>query len=285
MRTHTAFGLSDIVFRVVSLLSLVLALGVLLFLLGQAVVEGGSRLSFEFLTNYPSRFAHKAGILPALLGSIYLMILTAVISFPIGIGAAIYLEEYSTKSLFTKFVELNIANLSAVPSIIYGILGLQLFVRFFHMDRSLIAGACTMALLIMPVVVIASREALRQVPQSLRHAALALGATRWQAIWGQVLPAALPGIMTGCILAFSRALGETAPLVAIGALTYVAYLPDSIFSGFSVLPIQIFNWISRPNEEFHRNGAAAIVVLLTLLLVLNSIAILLRLRYQRRGRL
>lgn len=271
-------------FITLSLSACGLALLILLLLVGDILSDGSARLSWSFFTSYASRSAEKAGILAPLVGSIYLILLTALIAFPLGVGAAIHLEEYAARSRLTRIIELNIANLAGVPSIIYGILGLQLFVRWLHLGRSLLAAALTLALLILPVIVIVSREAIRQVPQSLRQASLALGATRWQTTYYQVLPAALPGIMTGCILAFSRALGETAPLVAIGALTYVAYLPDSPLAGFTALPIQAFNWISRPQEAFHRNAAAAILVLLCILLLMNSVAIILRGRGQRKIR-
>ena len=218
----------------------------------------------------------------ALVGSSYLMLLTASISFPLGVGAAIYLEEFAPKNLFTRFIELNIANLAAVPSIIYGILGLQLFVRICGLDRSLLAGALTMSLLVLPIIIISARESLKRVPDSIREAALSLGATKWEAVKHHVFPSALPGILTGCILAFSRAIGETAPLIAIGALTYMAFLPDSIFSAFTALPIQAFNWISRPQTAFHENAAAAIIVLLVILLAMNIVAVLLRAKFERR---
>jgi phosphate transport system permease protein len=269
-------------FEIVALLCVGVALFLLLALVVDVLSRGLARLDWQFVTSFPSRFAHKAGIFAALVGSFYMMLLTALISIPCGVGAAIYLEEYASKNWFTRLIELNIANLAGVPSIIYGILGLQVFVRLAELDRSLIAGSLTMSLLILPVIIISSREALRTVPQSLRDAAFALGATRWQAIRDQVLPLAMPGIMTGCILGLSRAIGETAPLITMGALTYVAFVPDSIFSQFTVLPIQTFNWLSRPQEAFHANAAAAIVLLLALLLSMNAFAIYLRIRFERK---
>jgi len=254
----------------------------LMVLLVDVFLDGLPRLSWGFLTSFPSRRAEEAGALSAIVGSFYLMLLTAAFALPVGIGAAVYLEEYAGHGRFSKFIELNIANLGGVPSIIYGMLGLQLFVRWMQLERSLISGALTMALLVLPVVVIASREALRTVPMSIREASLALGGTKWQTVWNQVLPLAFPGILTGCILALSRAIGETAPLITIGALTYVAFLPDSLRAPFTALPIQIFNWVSRPQEEFHANAAAAIVVLLLMLLSMNAAAIWLRDRLQRR---
>jgi phosphate transport system permease protein len=198
------------------------------------------------------------------------------------VGAAVYLEEYAGKTWWARVIEVNIANLAGVPSIVYGLLGLELFVRALKLDRSLLAGALTMALLVMPIIIISSREALRTVPNSIREASCALGATRWQTIWYQVLPMAFPGILTGSILAFSRAIGEAAPLITIGALTYVAFLPDGLLSPFTALPIQIFNWVSRPQAGFHVNAAAAIIVLLVVLLFLNATAVYLRHRFQRR---
>jgi phosphate transport system permease protein len=254
-------------------------------LLARLVLDGLPRLGPDFLSSYPSRKAELAGILPSAVGTLYLVVLTAMIALPIGVGAAVYLEEYGKKSRLASLIEINIANLAGVPSVIYGLLGLGLFVRTLGMGRSLIAGACTLSLLVLPVVVVASREALRTVPMNTREACLALGATRWQTIRQVVLPQAVPGILTGSILALSRAMGETAPLVVVGALSYVTFLPDGVDAPFSALPIQIFNWVSRPQKEFLINAAAAIVVLLVMMLVLNAAAILLRDRMQqRRGR-
>ena len=210
--------------------------------------------------------------------------LTVTIALPLGVGAALYLEEYGTRGRFARLVELCIANLAGVPSIIYGILGLQVFVRALGFDRSILSGALTLALLALPVIIMTTREALRTVPKGYREGALALGATQWQTIWTQVLPVALPGIATGCILAFSRTIGETAPLITLGALTYVAEVPDSVLSPFTALPIQAFNWLSRPQPEFHTNAAAAITVLLAFMLLMNGVAIVLRMKFQRRQR-
>ena len=210
--------------------------------------------------------------------------MTSVISVPVGIGAAIYLEEYGGNSRFSRIIEVNIANLAGVPSIIYGMLGLGMFVRFFSMDRSLLAGACTLALLILPIIIMASREALRTVMDPVREAGFGLGATRWQVVRRIVLPMALPGMMTGSILAISRAIGETAPLIVVGALTYITFLPDGPMSPFSVLPIQIFNWVSRPQEAFVANAAGGIIVLLSIMLCINAIAVVLRDRLQKRYR-
>jgi phosphate transport system permease protein len=264
------------------LFALVLPVLVLAVLFGDVIIDAAPRLDWDFITSYPSRRADTAGILPALVGSLCLMILTAVIAIPLGVGAAIYLDEYSRPGKFTSFIEINIANLAGVPSIIYGLLGLELFVRVVGLGRSLIAGAATLAILLLPMVIMASREALRTVPRSLREASFALGAGRWRTLKQVVLPMCFPGLLTGIILSLARAIGETAPLITIGALTYVAFLPDSIQSAFTALPIQIFNWISRPQAEFHVNAAAGIVVLLIVMLLLNGTAIWLRMRLQRR---
>jgi phosphate transport system permease protein len=271
-RLLAAFGL------LVMLLALV-ALGSLLFTI---VRDGAGRLSWEFLTSYSSRRAERAGIFAALVGSIYVIGITAAIAVPLGVGAAIHLEEYGGRGRLSRVIEINIANLAGVPSIIYGLLGLGLFVRTMGMGNTLLAGGSTLALLALPVVIISTREALRAVPGSLREASYALGGTKWQTIWHQVLPAAFPGILTGLILALSRAIGETAPLITVGALAYVAFLPTDLGSPFTVLPIQIFNWVSRPQASFAENAAAGIIVLLALLLMMNAIAIVLRDRLQRR---
>ena len=255
------------------------ALGVLLYDVGR---DGLGRLSWSFLTSYPSRRAEDAGILAALAGTLFVISLTALIAVPLGVSAAIYLEEYAGRGRISRLIEINIANLAGVPSIIYGLLGLGLFVRIMHMERSVLAGASTLALLVLPVVILATREALRAVPGSLREASYALGATKWQTVVHQVLPAAMPGVLTGIILALSRAVGETAPLITIGALTYVPFVPTDVWSPFTVLPIQIFNWVSRPQAAFAENAAAGIVVLLVFLLMMNAAAIILRDRLQRR---
>jgi phosphate transport system permease protein len=273
--------LGDQALQVAGLLVLLLALGALAALLLDVFLDGAGRLSWQFLTSYPSRRASEAGLLPALVGSIYLILLTGALAIPVGIAAAIHLEEYVTQGTLSRIIEINIANLAGVPSIIYGLLGLGLFVRTIGLGRSLLAGAATLALLVLPVVILSTREALRTVPQSMRESSYALGATKWQTIWYQVLPVAMPGILTGVILALSRAIGETAPLITIGALTYVPFLPDSLWSPFTVLPIQTFNWVSRPQAAFLENAAAAIIVLLVLLLTMNAVAVWLRDRYQK----
>jgi phosphate transport system permease protein len=272
----------DVVFRAFALVVLFLALASLAVLIYDVWQDGASRLSWQFLTSFPSRRPEDAGIWHALTGSVFVILVTAALAAPIGIAAAIYLEEYGTRSVAARIIEINITNLAAVPSIIYGLLGLGLFVRALAMGRSVLAGASTLALLVLPVVILSTREALRAVPSSIREGSYALGATKWQTIWYQVLPVALPGILTGMILALSRAIGETAPLITIGALTFVAFAPDSIWSPFTVLPIQIFNWVSRPQVEFQTNAAAGILVLLALLLTMNAAAIWLRDRYQKK---
>jgi phosphate transport system permease protein len=276
--------LLDRAFQVVALLVLIAALGTLALLVFDILSAGAGRLNWQFLTSLPSRRAESAGIYHALAGSIFVIALTGALAGPVGVAAAIYLEEYGARNRVARLVEINISNLAAVPSIIYGLLGLGLFVRALAMDRSVLAGAATLALLALPVVILSTREALRAVPSSIREGSYALGATKWQTIWHQVLPMALPGILTGLILALSRAIGETAPLITIGALTYVPFAPDGIWSAFTVLPIQIFNWTSRPQADFQVNAAAGIIVLLVLLLIMNSVAIVVRDRYQRRGR-
>jgi len=255
-------------------------LAALVALLVDVATDGLGRLSWQFLTSVPSRRPEAAGIYSALVGSIFVMGLTATIAIPVGVGAAVYLEEYAKRGRWARLVEINITNLAGVPSIIYGMLGLALFVRALSFGRSVLAGAATLALLVLPVVILSTREALRAVPPSLREASYALGASRWQTIWHQVLPVAVPGILTGLILALSRAVGETAPLVMIGALTYVPFAPDGIWSPFTVLPIQIFNWVSRPQAEFHRNAAGGIIVLLGLLFLMNGLAAWIRDRVQ-----
>jgi phosphate transport system permease protein len=261
---------------------LILALGVLGLLLWDVARDGVDRLSWAFLTGYPSRRAANAGLLPAIAGSVWLVVLASSMVVPVGVGAAIALEEYGGRGRSARLLEVAIANLAGVPSIVYGLLGLGLFVRALRLEQSVLAGAATLALLMLPMVIITAREAIRAVPLSLREASLALGATKWQTIWHQVLPDALPGVLTGLILAISRAIGETAPLLVIGALTYVPFVPDSPWSPFTALPIQIFAWVSRPGTSFRANAAAAIVVLLCVLLAANGLAIWLRDRASRR---
>ena len=274
----------DGLFQVVALLVLLVALAALAALLVDVWQDGAARLSLDFIQGFPSRRAERAGIWHALTGSVAVVLVTAALAIPVGIAAAIYLEEYGSRGLLGRVIEINITNLAAVPSIIYGLLGLGLFVRQLSLGRSVIAGGATLALLVLPVVILSTREALRAVPGSIREGSYALGATKWQTIWNQVLPMAAPGILTGLILSLSRAVGETAPLITIGAVTFITFAPDSLSSPFTVLPIQIFNWVSRPQAEFHTNAAAGILVLLALLLTMNAIAIWLRDRYQKKMR-
>jgi len=270
-------------FHVLCWASVFVPLAILAVLIGDVVLDALGRIDLDFLTSYPSRKAEDAGILPALVGSTYLIGMTAAIALPVGVGAAVYLEEYGHRNRLASLIEINIANLAGVPSVIYGLLGLGLFVRTLGFGRSLWAGAATMALLVLPVVIMASREALRTVPLAIREGCYALGATRWQTIRQVVVPMALPGVLTGAILAVSRAIGETAPLIVVGALSYVTFLPEGPSSPFTALPIQIFNWVSRPQKAFVENAAAGILVLLGTMLVLNSVAVVVRNRMQKRA--
>jgi phosphate transport system permease protein len=279
----------DRLFEVTGLVATIIGILVLAALVVDVVNDGWTRLDWGFLTSFPSRKPEQAGIVSALVGSIWLLVLTGLFAFPIGLGTALYLEEYARPGRLRDLIDVNIANLAGVPSIIYGLLGLELFVRILQPltgGRSVLAGSLTMALLVVPIVIIASREALRAVPDTLRLGGLALGASQWQVVSRIVVPAAAPGILTGTILALARAVGETAPLITMGALTYIAFLPELSLAGlqspFTVLPIQIFNWVSRPQPGFHVNAAAGILVLLALLLTMNAGAVLLRNRYQRR---
>jgi len=259
-----------------------LAFVLLIWLLYGIVRDGWPTLSMRFITSPPSYRAERAGIYPALMGSLWLIGITIALSVPIGVGAAVYLQEYAAANGLTRFVQLNIANLAAVPSVVYGILSLALFVRTFHMGSSVLAGGMTLGLLILPVIIIASQEALRGVPSSLRDGSYALGATRWQTIRRNVLPVALPGIMTGVILAVSRAVGEAAPILIMGALAYIRMAPTGLQSEFTALPIQIFNWAGAPQDEFKALAASGIIVLVGVLLLMNTFAIVLRTRFNRK---
>ena len=255
-----------------------LAVALLGILILEVTLLGLPWLNFDFLTRFPSRFPEKAGILAGLAGTLWLVTLTAAIAIPIGVLAAVYLEEYAKPGRVSTFITINIANLAGVPSIVYGIIGLAIFVRFFGLDRSVLAGAMTMSLLILPVIIIASREAIKAVPSSLLQVAFSLGATRWQVTRDHVLPQAMPGILTGVILALSRAIGETAPLIMIGALTYIAFVQEGPMDEFTAIPIQIYNWTSRPQEAFHELASAGIIVLLLVLLIMNATAVWIRYR-------
>jgi phosphate transport system permease protein len=246
------------------------------------IIQGVARINWQFISSLPSRLPEKAGILTAIAGTLWVLVLTAIIAIPIGIGAGVYLEEYSKKNKLSYILEINITNLAGVPSIIYGLLGLEIFGRIMGMGGSLLAGSCTLALLILPVIVVATREALKAVPKSLREASYAIGASKWQTTWLQVLPAASGGIVTGVILALSRAIGETAPLIVVGALAYVPFIPSGPGDEFTVLPIQIFNWVSRPQKGFIVNSAAAILVLLLITFLMNGVAVYLRHHWQKK---
>lgn len=275
-------SLRSLVFQAILLVCMLVALLTLVTLLVDVFRDGSGRLSGEFLNRLDSRLPTRAGIKPALVGTVWLMGLVALISFPVGVGAAVYLEEFAPRNRFTTFIEVNVANLAGVPSIVYGLLGLAVFVRLMGLGRSVLAGALTLVLLILPIIIVSAREALRGVPDSIRQGSLAVGATQWQTVWGQTLPAALPGVMTGVILGLSRAIGETAPLITLGALTYVNFVPNDPLDRFTAIPIQLFSWVSRPQSEFQQTAAAGIILLLTVLLLMNAVAIYLRNRFERK---
>ena len=270
------------VFHGLCLLAVSLSLGMLAVLLVYLFLQGWERVSWSFLNSFPSRVPEAAGIRAALLGSIYVVAIAGVVAFVLGVASAVYLEEFAGRSRFARIAWINISNLAGVPSIVYGLLGLEIFVRTAGLGKSVLAGGLTLALLVLPIVIVASLEALRAVPPSLREGGFGLGGTRWQVVRHLVLPQAMPGILTGIILAVSRALGETAPLIAMGALTFVPFAPDGPLSRFTVLPIQIFNWVSRPQAGFHEAAAAGIIVLLVVLLLMNATAVILRNRFQKR---
>lgn len=274
--------IKDDAFKYFGIFCTVAVLLVLAIFLVDILIKGVQRIDWDFLTNLPSRRASRAGILTAWTGTAWILGLTAIISIPLGVAAGIYLEEIAKKNRFSILLEVNIANLAGVPSIIYGLLGLEIFVRTLNMGNSLLAGAFTLALLILPIIIVATREALKAVPKSIREASFAMGATKLQTIQHQTLPASFGGIMTGIILALSRAVGETAPLIVIGALAYVPYVAENPLDEFTVLPIQIFNWVTRPQEAFSVNAAAAIIVLLAITFLLNGIAVYMRHRWQKK---
>lgn len=281
-KRHSAPKLIDQAFKYTGLAFTVFAMLVLLILLIDIFSDGLGRLNWSFFSSLPSRFAHKSGILTALAGMVSLLFFTIIISLPIGILAGVYLQEYGKRNRFAKFIEINIANLAGVPSVIYGILGLTLFVRLFNLGNSLLAGALTLALLILPIIIVSTREAVKAVPDSLREAAYGMGASKWQTTSKVVIPSALGGILTGIILSVSRAVGETAPLLVIGALVYVPFIPEGPTDQFTTLPIQIFNWVSRPQAEFLVNAAAGIIVLLLITFLLNAVAIYLRNKWYKK---
>ncbi|MBR8828008.1 MAG: phosphate ABC transporter permease PstA [Gomphosphaeria aponina SAG 52.96 = DSM 107014] len=299
--------LANGIFAMIGLLTILVALIILLGLTLQLLIQGAPRLSWDFFTSFPSRKPEQAGILSAWVGTSLVMLVTALAAVPLGIAAGIYLEEYARKNWVADIIEINVTNLAGVPSIVYGLLALGLFVYQFKLGESIQTAGLTLALLILPIVIVTTREALRAVPNSLREAAYALGATKWQTIWDHVLPCGLGSIMTGVIVALSRAIGETAPVITIGALTFIAFLPDSplnqefpylpltgsfpwinfeqlfgwLGAAFTVMPIQMFNWVSRPNPEFQLNAAAAGTVLIAMTLVMNGMAIYLRFLFRR----
>ncbi|MFZ5817725.1 MAG: phosphate ABC transporter permease PstA [Bacillota bacterium] len=273
----------DAFFRAVFLVAIAVAILVLLILLVNIFSQGIKWIRPEFFTSYASRFYQKAGILAPLVGSFYVILLTAAFALPIGVATAVYLEFYARDSWLTRLLQVNIANLAGVPSIVYGLFGLAFFVRYLAFDRSILSAALTMALLILPVVIVNTREAIKAVPPSLAHAAYALGASRWQVVSTVILPAAVGGILTGTILAVSRALGETAPLITVGAWVFITSLPVSPMDSFTVLPIQIWYWSAQPQQGFREIAAATIIVLLVVLLTMNGVAIFLRNRFQKKA--
>ncbi len=292
IKTHKIW---DKVFAIVGLLSMLVGVTTLIVLFANLAMDGAPRLlSWDFYTSFPSRRAESAGILSAWVGTTLVMLVTAVSAVPIGVAAGIYLEEYAAKNWFTAIIEINVTNLAGVPSIVYGLLALGLFVYQFGLGQSILAAGLTLALLILPVVIVATRESIRSIPQAIREAAYAVGSTRWQVVHDHVLPYSTGGILTGVIIGLSRAIGETAPIITIGALTFIAFLPDSpiksefpyisfdwIMAPFTVMPIQMFSWTSRPEQEFQFNAAAAGMVLLGMTLLMNALAIYLRYRIRR----
>jgi len=274
--------IKDRAFQFWGLAATLLGLILLTVFIGNIIVEGIARINWDFFTSLPSRKPEKAGIYTAMLGTIWILGLTAIIAFPLGVASAIYLEEYGKKDRLNKILEINISNLAGVPSIIYGLLGLEVFVRIFGLGQSILAGSMTLSLLILPIIIVATRESLKAVPKSIKEASFAMGATKWQTIWKQVLPASFGGILTGVILALSRAVGEAAPLIVVGALAYVPFVPATPMDEFTVLPIQIFNWVSRPQHGFAINASAAIIVLLVITFMMNGIAVYLRNKWQKK---
>jgi phosphate transport system permease protein len=285
----------DLAFQVTGILVLVVAVVVLGMLIFDLVSNGAAKISWSFFTEFPSRFAAKAGILSAWVGTLLIMAVTAVSAIPVGVAAGIYLEEYAPKNRITSFIELNITNLAGVPSIVFGLMALGIFVYQFGLGQSVLSAGLTLGLLVLPIIIVTTREAIRTVPISIREASFALGASKWQTVKFHVVPYSLGGILTGVIIALSRAIGETAPLITIGALSYIAFLPDAplqseppfvsfewLTSPFTVMPIQMFNWVSRPQEEFHVNAAAAGLVLIVMTLSMNAVAIYIRQRFRKR---
>ncbi len=287
----------DVVFAAGGLFVMAVAMTLLLALIADLVSRGAPRIDLDFMTSYPSRFPGRAGILSAWVGSLAVIFVTALLAVPIGVAAGLYLEEYATKGVVSNFIEINVSNLAGVPSIIYGLLALGLFVYGMNLGKTILVAGMTLALLILPIVIVSTREAVRSIPRIIKEGAYALGADQWQVMWRYIIPVARPGILTGAIVGLSRAIGETAPIITIGALTFIAFLPSSPVSsefpfisfawlneGFTVLPIQMFNWLSRPQEGFHINAAATGVVLLALTLFLNGIAIWIRYQLRKADR-
>lgn len=285
----------DRIFVIVGLLCLMIGVLTLAILLGGLVQDGAERLNWSFFTNFPSRRAERAGILSAMVGSSLVMLITAVTAIPLGVAAGVYLEEYARRNWITQIIEINVNNLAGVPSIIYGLLALGLFVYKLDFGQSILSAGLTLAMLILPIIIVATREAIRAIPASIREGAFAVGATRWQLVRDHIVPYSTGGILTGVIIGLARAIGETAPIITIGALTFIAFLPDSPISGtfpfvsfewmkspFTVMPIQMFNWLSRPQAAFQNNAAAAGMVLVVMTLLMNAAAIWLRLRYRKR---
>jgi phosphate transport system permease protein len=285
----------DFIFNIVGIVCTLIGIVTLGALLVDLMMDGLLRLNWEFLSSFPSRFAARAGILSSWVGTLLIMLVTAFTAVPLGVAAGVYLEEYARKNWLTNLIEINIANLAGVPSIIYGLMALGLLVYQFRLGQSILTGGLTLAFLILPIVIVATREALRTIPQGIREAAYALGSTKWQLVWHHLLPYSMGGTMTGIIIALSRAIGETAPLITIGALTFIAFLPPSpvqtsppflsfdwVWSPFAVLPIQMFNWVSRPDQDFVVNAAGAGLVLIFVTLSLNAVAILIRYRVRKR---
>lgn len=282
MNNITKNRYKDQAFKIWAIFCTFLGLVLLAIFIGNILVDGFVRIDWDFITSLPSRSPERSGIWTAIMGSVWVLTLTTIIALPIGIAAAIYLEEYSKKNRISNLLEINISNLAGVPSIIYGLLGLEVFVRIMDLGASVLAGSLTLALLILPIVIVSTREAIKAVPKSIRDASFAMGASKWQTVRHQLLPASSGGILTGVILALSRAVGETAPLIVIGALAYVPFAPETPMDVFSVLPIQIFNWISRPQHGFVENAAAAIIILLLITFIMNGIAVYFRNKWQKK---
>lgn len=281
-RKRTGRQSKNQIFKWLFFLCTMFGLAVLILLIADTLMDGWSRLNLDFLTNFNSSRAENAGFFGAIVGSLWLMLVTAPVAIILSVGTALYLEEYAPKNKFTSFIKINISNLAGVPSVVFGLLGLAMFVRALALGNSVLAAGLTLALMILPVIVVASQEAIRAVPASVREASIGMGATKWQTVSRIILPAAIPGIITGIILAISRAIGETAPLVVIGVPTTLLVTPNSIFDSFQAMPMQIYSWVKMPNEEFQYIAAAGIIVLLVILLLMNSVAIFIRNKFSNR---